>query len=72
MAANADLIIVNGGLGPTVDDLTAEILAAAAKVSLQEHPQAIAHLQQWCAGRNLEPECRQSENRPCSQRAARL
>jgi len=54
MAANADLIIVNGGLGPTVDDLTAEILAAAAKVSLQEHPQAIAHLQQWCAGRNLE------------------
>ena len=53
MAANADLIIVNGGLGPTVDDLTAEILAAAADVPLEEHPEAVAHLQQWCAGRNL-------------------
>lgn len=53
MAANADLIIVNGGLGPTVDDLTAEILAAAADVPLEEHPEAVAHLRQWCAGRNL-------------------
>ncbi|MEP5567161.1 MAG: CinA family nicotinamide mononucleotide deamidase-related protein [Halioglobus sp.] len=53
MAANADLIIVNGGLGPTVDDLTAEILSAATQVPLEEHPQAVAHLEQWCAGRNL-------------------
>ncbi|MDG1945658.1 MAG: CinA family nicotinamide mononucleotide deamidase-related protein [Halioglobus sp.] len=54
MVATADLVIVNGGLGPTIDDLTAEILAATAGVSLQEHPQAVAHLQQWCNKRNLE------------------
>ena len=53
MAADADLVIVNGGLGPTVDDLTAEILAAVAGVSLEEHPTAVAHLQQWCGKRNL-------------------
>lgn len=53
MAAQADIVIVNGGLGPTVDDLTAEILAAAAGVELAEHPEALAHLQDWCARRNL-------------------
>ncbi len=53
MAREADLLIVNGGLGPTIDDLTAEILAAAAGVPLQEHPEAIAHLERWCAKRNL-------------------
>ena len=54
MATKADLIIVNGGLGPTIDDLTAEILAAVAGVPLQEHPQAVAHLERWCAKRNLQ------------------
>ena len=54
MAANADVIIVNGGLGPTVDDLTAEVLAAAAGVGIEEHPEAVAHLQQWCGRRNLQ------------------
>ena len=54
MAADADLVIVNGGLGPTVDDLTAEILAAVAGVDIQQHPTAVAHLEQWCARRNLQ------------------
>ena len=54
MIAAADLVIVNGGLGPTIDDLTAEILAAVAGVTLQEHPQAVAHLRQWCGKRNLQ------------------
>ncbi|RLQ22322.1 CinA family nicotinamide mononucleotide deamidase-related protein [Seongchinamella sediminis] len=53
MAAESDLVIVNGGLGPTVDDLTAEILASVAGVGLEQHPRAVAHLEQWCAGRNL-------------------
>ncbi|MFO7553394.1 MAG: CinA family nicotinamide mononucleotide deamidase-related protein [Haliea sp.] len=53
MAGQADTVIINGGLGPTVDDLTAEILAAAAGVALAEHPEALAHLQDWCARRNL-------------------
>jgi nicotinamide-nucleotide amidase len=53
MAADADLVIVNGGLGPTVDDLTAEILAAVAGVGIEQHPVAVAHLEQWCGRRNL-------------------
>ena len=54
MAADADLVIVNGGLGPTVDDLTAEILAAVAGVDIEENPLAVAHLEAWCAQRNLQ------------------
>tara|TARA_R110002110_G_scaffold405241_1_gene624239 strand:+ start:74610 stop:75863 length:1254 start_codon:yes stop_codon:yes gene_type:complete len=53
MTETADLVIVNGGLGPTIDDLTAEILAAVAGVGLCEHPAAIEHLERWCAQRNL-------------------
>ena len=30
LSTTADVLIVNGGLGPTVDDLTAEALAVAA------------------------------------------
>lgn len=52
MAAGADLIIVNGGLGPTIDDLTAQVVAAVAGVPLQEHPDAVAHLESWCGKRN--------------------
>jgi nicotinamide-nucleotide amidase len=53
MVAAADLVIVNGGLGPTLDDLTAEMLAAVAGVELVQHPLALAHLEAWCRGRNL-------------------
>ncbi|MCL4110183.1 UNVERIFIED_CONTAM: hypothetical protein GTU68_026703 [Idotea baltica] len=52
MAAESNLIIVNGGLGPTVDDLTAEVVAAAAGLPLAEHPEAVAHLKDWCSRRN--------------------
>lgn len=48
LAADADVLLVNGGLGPTVDDLTAQALAEAANVELVEHPQALEHLQSWC------------------------
>ena len=53
MAGESDVVIVNGGLGPTVDDLTAEILAAVAGVEIEEHAGAVAHLERWCAKRNL-------------------
>jgi nicotinamide-nucleotide amidase len=53
MTESADLVIINGGLGPTIDDLTAEILAAVAGVGLEEHADAMAHLRDWCARRNL-------------------
>ncbi len=61
MAADADLVIVNGGLGPTIDDLTAEILAAVAGVELAEHPEAVAHLRAWCAPAQPGTERRQPE-----------
>ena len=53
MAGDSQVIIVNGGLGPTVDDLTAAVLARAAGDELQEHPQALAHLEAWCRRRGL-------------------
>lgn len=53
MARDTDVLLVNGGLGPTVDDLTAEALAAAAGVAIAEQPQALAHLQHWADTRGL-------------------
>lgn len=50
---SADVLIINGGLGPTVDDLTAQALALAAGTRLAEHPGAIAHLNRWCERRNF-------------------
>jgi nicotinamide-nucleotide amidase len=52
MAAQSDMVIINGGLGPTIDDLTAQIVASAADVPLEEHPEAVAHLESWCGKRN--------------------
>lgn len=48
----ADILIVNGGLGPTVDDMTAQALSDAAAVPIACHPQAMAHLRSWCERRN--------------------
>ncbi|WP_206485457.1 CinA family nicotinamide mononucleotide deamidase-related protein [Thalassotalea sp. G2M2-11] len=48
MSQSADILIINGGLGPTTDDLTALALAKASKRQLAQHPQALAHLQAWC------------------------
>ncbi len=53
MARDCDVLLVNGGLGPTVDDLTAEALAAAAGVAIAEQPQALAHLRHWADTRGL-------------------
>ena len=50
---DCDVLLVNGGLGPTVDDLTAEALAAAAGVAIAEQPQALAHLEMWSTQRGL-------------------
>ncbi|MEH6518632.1 MAG: CinA family nicotinamide mononucleotide deamidase-related protein [Halioglobus sp.] len=54
MATDADVIIVNGGLGPTIDDLTAQVVAKVAGVPLAEIPEAMAHLESWCGNRNLQ------------------
>lgn len=52
-SAQADILIVNGGLGPTVDDLTAAALAEAAGTTLAEDPRALAHIETWCARRRM-------------------
>ena len=53
MASDADLLIVNGGLSPTIDDLTAEVLAKVTGTGIEAHPQAVAHLEDWCGRRRL-------------------
>ncbi|MEY4642583.1 MAG: hypothetical protein RLZZ227_2577 [Pseudomonadota bacterium] len=47
----ADAILVNGGLGPTSDDLSAEAMAKAAGVPLVENQHWRLHLQDWFARR---------------------
>ncbi len=53
LCQNADVLVINGGLGPTVDDLTAQALALAAGLELAEHPAAMDHLHTWCERRNF-------------------
>ena len=53
ISIKADVLIVNGGLGPTVDDLTAEALAKVAKQPIVQHPEALTHITQWCERRNF-------------------
>jgi len=47
----SQLVITSGGLGPTSDDLTRDLLAAAAGVSLVEFPNARAHLESFYRAR---------------------
>lgn len=47
------VVIVNGGLGPTSDDLTAEIVADVAGLDITEHQQARAHVESWCGKRGI-------------------
>ncbi|MCS3607717.1 nicotinamide mononucleotide deamidase-related protein YfaY [Erwinia rhapontici] len=47
----ADVLIVNGGLGPTSDDLSALAAATAARVELQIHPEWLAKMEAFFASR---------------------
>lgn len=49
LCRGADVLLINGGLGPTVDDLTAAALAQVNGQPIAEHPDALDHLQHWCA-----------------------
>ncbi|MEQ8516876.1 MAG: competence/damage-inducible protein A, partial [Chromatocurvus sp.] len=53
ISTEADILIVNGGLGPTVDDLTAAALAEATGTVLAEDPRALAHIEAWCERRRM-------------------
>src|SRR5437870_12648061 len=50
--ARADAVIINGGLGPTVDDLSQEIAARAAGVDLALSEQWLATMESYFARRD--------------------
>ncbi|MBN9121135.1 MAG: competence/damage-inducible protein A [Planctomycetes bacterium] len=50
-AQRADLVISTGGLGPTQDDLTREVIAAVAGVPLAEDAASLAHIKDMFARR---------------------
>ena len=52
LSKQADVLIVNGGLGPTEDDKTAEALAAVLGQPLEDNVQAIAQIEAWCQRHN--------------------
>ncbi len=52
LSLQCDILIINGGLGPTVDDMTAQALAIAANKKIVRNPQAMQHLHAWCKQRN--------------------
>src|SRR5687768_11675600 len=47
----ADLVLATGGLGPTQDDLTREVIAAVAGVPLIEDAESLAHIRGMFARR---------------------
>jgi nicotinamide-nucleotide amidase len=51
-AAGADAVLVQGGLGPTSDDLTREGIAAVTDVALHRDPDIETRLRAWYAERN--------------------
>lgn len=52
---DSDLLIINGGLGPTVDDLTAQALASACHRTLVKNNLAEQHIYHWCSERGVIP-----------------
>lgn len=54
LAARAELVLVTGGLGPTLDDVTREGIADAAGVGLELSDVALAGLAKWFEGRGID------------------
>lgn len=70
-AADVDLVVVGGGLGPTSDDLTREALAAVAGVPLEHRPELEAALAERFAamGRRMAPQNLRQARLPAGARA---
>ncbi len=49
-----DIVIATGGLGPTLDDLTREVLAKVAGVGLVEHAESLEHIRELFRRRKRE------------------
>ncbi|QBY03780.1 CinA family nicotinamide mononucleotide deamidase-related protein [Thalassotalea sp. HSM 43] len=52
LSQSADVVIINGGLGPTVDDMTAQALSEMSGRTLTIHPIALEQVKAWCVKRN--------------------
>ncbi len=65
-AGRADAVIVNGGLGPTVDDLSQEIAAQAAGVGLELHEEWLVKMEGFFTsrGRTMPPNNRKQAMLP--------
>lgn len=50
-SGRADLVFLIGGLGPTMDDLTREVIATVADAPLRRDPAIADHLRDWFARR---------------------
>jgi nicotinamide-nucleotide amidase len=50
-STRADIVIVNGGLGPTIDDLSQEVAAQAAGVELELHQPWKENISEWYSAR---------------------
>jgi nicotinamide-nucleotide amidase len=55
LSENCQLLIINGGLGPTSDDLTAEAISVVLGEPLTISPDAEQHILKWCAERSIHP-----------------
>ena len=53
LSNDSDVLIVNGGLGPTIDDLTAQALSDMTGQALEKNSAALSQLQQWCDNRKF-------------------
>lgn len=53
LSFNCDIVVVNGGLGPTSDDLSAEAAASAAELELDLYPEWLERLEQFFAARGV-------------------
>lgn len=53
LSFNCDIVVVNGGLGPTTDDLSAEAVAVAAETELVLYPEWLERLKQFFSARGL-------------------
>lgn len=51
-ASRSDVVLITGGLGPTLDDLTREALSRFTGAALELHPPSLEHVKEMFARRN--------------------
>ncbi|HEU5322662.1 MAG TPA: molybdopterin-binding protein [Methylomirabilota bacterium] len=56
-----DVVFTSGGVGPTHDDVTIEGVARALGVPVVRHPELVALLERWAAGRLTEAHLKMAE-----------